>query len=126
MSLLRGGEGPPPWGLEVSRVDPTLAENGIHSPRSEVGTVLPSGSSDPANPKCRPKVIPPCATGHLVPWPNKDGWTPAGPRKDSPEGGSDRVQAPISVLICSVAQDKSLSSSKSQLLPLLSGHDVGY
>lgn len=39
--------------------------------------------------------------------------------------GRSRDWSPISVLICSVAQDQSLRDSESQFLPLSNGHDVG-
>ena len=120
--LLGVGEGPLPWGLQVSRVDPYLAEKGVHSPREWGGNCV--WVFEP----CQPQV---CTHGDphrcWVIWllSQTDEWTPAGPWK-GPQGGSDRrIQAPGSVLICSVPQDKSLSTSKSQLLPLVSVWSMG-
>lgn len=67
--------------------------------------------------------------------PPQDGWSPghwtkrAGGHHWAGEGkprrSSSWTQAPASVPICSVAQDKPLSSSESRFLPLSSGHGVG-
>lgn len=91
---------------------------------SEVGSVLPAGSSGlrvllVAGTTSTPVL--------LVTWslgPTGLGWIPAGPWKGTPGGGSGKVQAPVSGLICSVVQE-SQHSCDSQLLPPSSGPDGG-